>query len=406
VIRRALVPAAALLGAAALASPAFAHGGKQVVTVGAGGYQAKVDANAVALSGGRAVIDFTTYLRDRKNGLPVNGAAVTVVARAPGEPRRVLHALAFANTYEVLVPVARGADWRRVRLHVQIAGPVGSAAFDTTPRGLFSTWAPDALPIGLGLLALALYTQAFVRLRRRGRPDHATVGRAALFAAGVAVAVLAVVSPIDAVAEEALLSAHMLQHLLLGDVAPLLVVLGVCGPIGLFLLPQPVLRTLASVTALRRFVSLLLRPAVSFAVWAIALAAWHVPPAYDYALAHPWAHTLEHATFFLGGVLLWTQIVDPARQHRLSYGRRAAFAAGALFYGMVVSEILIATNPLYPYYARIADRPFGLTAASDQLRAGLLMMGEQIATLGMAAALLLWSHVERLETMAGRQVGG
>ena len=245
-------------------------------------------------------------------------------------------------------------------------------------------------------LALGLYAQAFVRLRRRSA-QHATVANALLYIAGVAIGTLAVISPLDALAEDTLLSAHMTQHLLLGDLAPLLIVLGVRGPIGVFLLPPPVLRPLARSRPVRATLDFLLRPAVSFAVWAGALAAWHVPQAYDAALDHPAVHVVEHATLFLGGLLLWTQIVDPARRHRLSPGRRAAFGATALAAGMVLSEVLLGSGPLYPHYAGALDRPFGLTYESDQNRAALLMMAEQIATLGPACALLLWSHVEAVE---------
>jgi cytochrome c oxidase assembly factor CtaG len=245
-------------------------------------------------------------------------------------------------------------------------------------------------------LTVALYAQAFFRLRRRS-PRHASVGNALLFLAGVTLGTLAVVSPLDELAEETLLSAHMAQHLLLGDLAPLLIVLGVRGPIGVFLLPPPVLRPFARSRPVRATLDFLLRPAVSFAVWALALAAWHVPQAYDAALDHPALHVAEHATLFLGGTLLWTQIVDPARRHRLTPGRRAAFAASALGAGMVLCEVLLASGPLYPHYAGALDRPFGLTWASDQNRAALLMMAEQIATLGPAAALLLWTHVETVE---------
>lgn len=257
-------------------------------------------------------------------------------------------------------------------------------------------WSWDPLPLALAGVALALYAQAFVRLRRRN-PRHASLGNALLYLAGVAVGTLAVISPLDTLAEDTLLSAHMTQHLLLGDLAPLLLVLGVRGPIGVFLLPPPLLRPLARARAVRATLDVLLRPAVSFAVWAGALAAWHVPQAYDAALDHPAVHVLEHASLFLGGVLLWTQIVDPARRNRLSPGRRAAFAASALAAGMVLSEVLIGTGPLYPHYAGALDRPFGLTYESDQNRAALLMMAEQIATLGPACALLLWSHVEAVE---------
>jgi putative membrane protein len=203
---------------------------------------------------------------------------------------------------------------------------------------------------------------------------------------------------LDALAEETLVSAHMLQHLVIGDIAPLLIVLGVRGPIAFFLLPPPALRPLARLAPLRRLLDLLLRPAVSFGVWAAALAAWHVPQLYDAAIAHPALHAVEHASLFLGGLLLWTQIVDPTRRTRaLTPGRRAALAAGALFGGMALGELLLASGPLYPHYAQAADRPFGLTYESDQNRAALLMMAEQIATLGVAAAFLFWRHVESLE---------
>ena len=71
-------------------------------------------------------------------------------------------------------------------------------------------------------------------------------------------------------------------------------------------------------------------------------------------------------------------------------------AVFALVAGMVLSEVLLAAGPLYTHYGDVLDRPFGLTQATDQRRAGLLMTAEQIATLGSAAALLFWSHVERL----------
>jgi putative membrane protein len=263
-------------------------------------------------------------------------------------------------------------------------------------------WSPEPVVLAGAALALALYAQAFVRLRRRGRTRDASVAKALLFAAGVAAGTLAVVSPLDGVAEDTLLSAHMAQHLLIGDLAPLLIVLGLRGPISFFLLPPSVLRALVHKLRLRPLAAALLRPAVSFGIWAASLAVWHVPQAYDAALAHPALHAVEHATLFLGGLLLWTQIVDPARRGHLGSGRRAAFAALALVSGAVLSETLLATAPLYDHYAGATDRPFGLTWASDQNRAALLMMAEQVATLGMAAALLLRSHLEQLEAETAR----
>src|SRR5262249_41851464 len=153
------------------------------------------------------------------------------------------------------------------------------------------------------------------------------LGYAVLFVAGVLVSVLALVSPLNQVADERLLSMHMLQHLLLGDLGPLLIVLGLRGALLFFLLPAAVLAALARVDVLRRLGSFLLRPHVAVAVWLLAIGGWHVPAAYDAAAAHPALHAVEHASFALAGLLVWIQIVDPARRRRLSPGRRAALAA-------------------------------------------------------------------------------
>jgi len=258
------------------------------------------------------------------------------------------------------------------------------------------SWSLDPLAFAAGVVALALYAQGFARLRRR-RVDLARPWRATLYAAGLAVTVLALVSPIDTIGEEQLLSAHMLQHLLIGDVAPLLLVLGVSGPMAVFLLPARPMRVLARVRPLRRLLSFLLHPRASFAGWAVAIGAWHVPAAYDAAIAHPAVHVVEHVSFVVAGLLVWTQIVDPTRHARLTPGGRAVFAGAVLLAGMALSEVLLVMRPLYPHYANVVDRPFGFTAGEDQNRAGLLMMAEQIATLGTAAALLLWAHVERVQ---------
>ena len=256
-----------------------------------------------------------------------------------------------------------------------------------------STWSIDPWVLAVAGVALALYAHGFIRLRRRSS-SRARPGAACLFAAGVAVSVLAVVSPVDAVGEDQLLAAHMLQHLLLGDVGPLLLVLGVRGPIGVFLLPPSILRRLAR--RLRQVTSTLLRPQVTLLLWLAALAGWHVPAAYDAAIAQPALHVVEHACFALAGLLAWTQIVDPARRRRLGPGGRAAFAFAMLAASGILSEVLVATHPLYPYYAALSDRPFDWSAGQDQSHAALLMMAEQIATLGTAMTFLVRAHVDRV----------
>src|SRR4029079_18351743 len=132
-------------------------------------------------------------------------------------------------------------------------------------------------PVVLGgaLLALVLYLQGWHRLRRR-RPDLARAGRLAAVAGGLAVALLAGLSPIDPIGERYLLSAHMLQHVMLGDLAPALLVLGLRGPLALFVLPPAILSRLARAPVLPAVARWLFRPSVALCAWALVYAAWHV----------------------------------------------------------------------------------------------------------------------------------
>ena len=265
-----------------------------------------------------------------------------------------------------------------------------------------ATWeTPPAVLVAAPLAAL-LFAQAFVRLRRR-RPDHAPWTRAALFGAGLALLVLPVLSPLDAAGDEYLLSAHMLQHVLIGDAAVALIIVAVRGPLVFFLLPPPVLRTLAGFRQLRTLLSALLVPAVSLALWAAAILVWHVPRVYDYAAAHPLVHNLEHVSFVVGGLLAWTQLVDPARHGRLRRPQRIFFALGMLaFTQPVVDFLLFSSSARYGRYAHQPDRLFGLSPLTDQRLAGTVMMVEQLLTLGVCVGILLRPYLRERQAQARR----
>jgi cytochrome c oxidase assembly factor CtaG len=243
------------------------------------------------------------------------------------------------------------------------------------------------LPVVAAAVALVLFAQAVVRLRRRGRPDLAGWDRVGLFAAGLGVTVFALVGPLDRLADDSLLSAHMGQHVLIGDLGPALLVTAVRGPLLVFLLPAPVLAPLARNRGLRRVLSTLLRPRVAFGLWALNLAVWHVPQVYDAALARQTLHDFEHVCWMVVGVLAWTLLVDPGSHRRLSVGGRVAFAAAMFAAGQVLTDVLVFSfTPLYPYYRGA----YGISALTDQQLAGIVMMVEQLATLGTFVALLLW----------------
>jgi putative membrane protein len=262
---------------------------------------------------------------------------------------------------------------------------------DLIPRSeLGSAWeTPPAVLAGAGL-ALLLFGQAWVRLRRRGRADLAGINRLVLFVAGVALGTLALVSPLDAIGEEYLLSAHMLEHVLIGDAAVALALVALRGPLTFFLLPGFVLRPLARVGPLRSALRFLLRPKVGLAVWAAVMAGWHYPAAYDYVLGHRSVHDLQHVTFVAAGVLVWTQLVDPARRGDLLRSGRIALAVALFVAGQILADVLIFTfDPLYPAYAAQDERLLGLSALADQRLAGIVMMTEQAVTLGTCVAFLL-----------------
>jgi putative membrane protein len=265
---------------------------------------------------------------------------------------------------------------------------------------LSTSWeAPPAVVLGAAL-ALLLFAQALARLRSR-RPDLAPWNRAALFAAGLALVVLPLVSPLDAAGDDRLLSAHMLQHVLIGDLAAALLVVSVRGPLLVFLLPPPVLRPLAGFRSLRALLSVLLLPLVSLGLWAAAIYAWHVPRAYDYAAAHPVVHDLEHLSFVFTGILVWTQLVDPARHGRLRRPQRILFGLAMLVLAQPVVDVLLFSST--PHYARYADpvnRLFGISPLTDQRLAGAVMMVEQLLTVGTCVALLLWPYLRERRTAA------
>jgi cytochrome c oxidase assembly factor CtaG len=239
-------------------------------------------------------------------------------------------------------------------------------------------------------LALALFAQGFARLRARGRSDHAGWSRAVLFTLGIAVLTLALVSPLDAIGDDYLISAHMLQHALLGDVAPALLVVSVRGPLTFFILPRPLLRAIASRRPLRALVAFIVRPTTSFALWALAIALWHVPRFYDAALERQWLHDLQHLSFVVVGTLVWIQLVDPARRGALDIGGRVLYA-GALFAvtHLAVHPVLFAGRALYAPYVEQPDRLFGLSPLADQHWAGIVMTVEQVVTLGTFLLVLL-----------------
>lgn len=184
------------------------------------------------------------------------------------------------------------------------------------------------------------------------------------------------------------LAAHMAQHVVIGDAAVAAMVLAVRGPLLVFMLPAPVLVRVARARAL---FSLLLRPRVAFSLWAANLATWHVPYLYDAALRHQGLHDVEHACWVISGLLVWTLLIDPGSHRRLTVAGRIALAAAMFACGQILADVLVFSfHPIYPAYP----------GRLDQQLAGIVMMGEQLLTLGALAFALLRPRIRGARLVA------
>jgi cytochrome c oxidase assembly factor CtaG len=242
----------------------------------------------------------------------------------------------------------------------------------------------------LSILALAssmvaLPARGVLRLHARGRADLAPWSRLALACLAAAITLGALLA-LDRWADT-MLAAHMLQHMLIGDLAPLLLVLAVRGPLVVQLVPAAAVR-IARRLHLHRALARATRPTTAFVAWAAVFGAWHVPAVYDRTLESEPLHAFEHVTFMLVGLLVWTVLLDPARRGTLPGWRRFAYALALLAAsGVLANTLVLSYRPLYPSYTDTAGRPLGLSPVGDQDLAALVMMLEQLATLGTFAFL-------------------
>jgi putative membrane protein len=232
-------------------------------------------------------------------------------------------------------------------------------------------------------LAAGLYARRWRQVRlsagaRRGA--QAPLWRLCCFMAAVLLALAALVSPIDALADQ-LFFAHMIQHMLLLDLVPVLAILGMTK-----VLLRPLTR---AVHELERRAGPLAHPAFAVLCYVGVIWAWHVPAAYDLAVRHPLVHILEHLSFVAVGSLYWWHLLSPirARLRLQGMGPVVYMASTKLFVGALGMGLAFAPSALYPYYEHLA-RVWGLSAHDDQSIAGLIMAVEQSLVMGIALVVL------------------
>jgi putative membrane protein len=189
--------------------------------------------------------------------------------------------------------------------------------------------------------------------------------RAVCFASGLVVLAFAGASPLDAIGENGLFSVHMMQHMLIGDLAALLLVLGVTGPI-----LQPALQ-FRFVQRLRA----LTHPMAACAIWAVILIGWHLPAMYEAALGNPVVHALEHMSFLLGGLLMWAPVLEtlPAPEW-FGTGAKLGYIFGIRTVDAIIANVFWwSGSAFYATYEQTAPL-WGISALEDQGYAGTVMM--------------------------------
>ncbi len=231
----------------------------------------------------------------------------------------------------------------------------------------------------LGPLALLglLYVR---RVRTLARGGHPVPGwRQACFYSGLVV-IGAALTSLDTASED-LLYVHMIQHLLLGDIASLLIVLGLTGPL------------LAPVLRIRLFdrLRVLSHPLVALPLWAVNLFAWHLPVLYQAALRHSGVHALEHAMFLGFGITMWMRLFGPLPTPSW-FGNlgKLTYIVAVRLTGTVLGNIFLWSGTVfYPFYIH-GDAVYHISPLADQNIAGAIMMVEEsILTLGLFCWLFL-----------------
>ena len=253
-----------------------------------------------------------------------------------------------------------------------------SSHFGVVPVDVSWTFSP---PVVIALIGYAtVYGLRWRRSRAQGGARAAGWGRAALWATGIACLAVALVSPLDVLGEQ-FASFHMVQHLLIADLAAIALILG---------LTKWILRPATRwVHRVERAAGPFAHPAFGVVAYVGVMWFWHVPLFYDAALERPAVHGLEHVSFFAAGLLYWWHLLSPIRSRLRLGGIGPVIYMASTKVAVGLLGIVLAFSPtvLYPYYEQFGTR-WGLSPLDDLHVAGLIMALEQSVVMGIALVFL------------------
>jgi putative membrane protein len=251
-------------------------------------------------------------------------------------------------------------------------------------------------PIVICLVLTVGYIVRWRRVRAAGSTRGATWGRLLAWLGGVLCIVAALISPIDTLADQ-VFAMHMLQHVLLLDFAPILMIVGLSK-----VLLRPIAR---QVLDIERALGPIAHPAFAVALYVGFMWLWHVPAMYDAALNHSAVHVLEHTCFLTAGFLYWWHLLSPVRSRSMTGLTPVAYMASTkVLVGLLGIFLTFAPDAIYSFYEN-APRVWGLNPGDDQALAGAIMAIEQSVVMGIALAYLFvraLDESERAEQRAER----
>jgi cytochrome c oxidase assembly factor CtaG len=249
-------------------------------------------------------------------------------------------------------------------------------------------------PILICLVLTVGYVVRWRRVRAAGSTRGAGVERLLAWLGGVLCVAIALISPVDTLADQ-VFALHMVQHVLLLDFAPILLILGLTK-----VLLRPIARTVLDV---ERALGPIAHPAFAVVLYVGFMWLWHVPALYDAALSHSAVHVLEHTCFLTAGMLYWWHLLSPVRgRHLTGLSPVVYMASTKVMVGLLGIFLTFAPSSIYSFYEH-APRVWGLTPGDDQAAAGAIMAIEQSIVMGIALAYLFVRALGESEREEQRQ---
>jgi putative membrane protein len=260
----------------------------------------------------------------------------------------------------------------------------------------WGSWSFNPIVILVLLAAAVIYRRMYRRAGARTSTSTPNAGHWVPYTAGLLVLAVALLSPLDAIGDKYLLSAHMMQHVLLSDIAPALLVLGLRSPVLPLGLSRRALMAVAPGGRSGRLLARLTSPWLAIPLWVLATWVWSIPSVFDFAAQHPTVHAIEHATLFYTGLAMWWLIIDPLPRARLRPNgeRLALLGFTRVASACVCLPLTWLTVTEYPLYAG-APRAYGLSAINDQHLAGAGMCFIEFLVFGIAFAAVFISMLGR-----------